>query len=100
MFEFMIADFLDGFSYYTAHFWSSIGMATDYCQGIFETTYSPEEQTDYGMHVSNITSVFTEVIVSGVNDRMAFNNNVDISILGNGTDLLVTPTSLHNLNPF
>lgn len=78
MFEFMIADFLEGFSYYTAHFWSSIGTATDFCQGIFETTYSPAQKQLLQDHVTSIQG-FSEGIVEYVHGKMAFNHSVDIS---------------------
>ena len=85
MIEFMIADFMDGFSSYATAFSDAMAHTVSLCQEAFLNTYSPEEQTDYGMHISNVTSVFTEVIVSGVDYQMAFDNNVDISMLGNTT---------------
>ena len=80
MIDFMMSDFLQGFSFYTAHFWSTLGTAVDFCQEIFETTYSPACKQFFQDHVTNVPR-FGENIVNTVNEQIAFNNNVDISIL-------------------
>ena len=86
MIEFMFAEFLDGFASYVTAYGDAIAHTVSLCQEAFLNTYSPEEQTSYGMHIRNVSPVFTESIVSSVNDHMASINNVDISILG-GTNM-------------
>ena len=81
MIDFIIADFMQGVSSFATTWWAEAELAIDFCQGVFNTTFSPAFQQYFQGSITNVPN-FAENISSAVNDRMAFNNNVDLGGLG------------------